>query len=251
VRRVELYDEPQLYDVLASDAGHDGELYLQLAREADGPVLELACGTGRLLKHLVDGGVEDLTGLDLSDKMLDAARARCPDVTLARGDLRDFDLDRKFAFIFLPLNSLLHMLTTEDVIAALSRVRAHLAEGGRFAFDVFNPNPGFLARDPAHRFLVTHTTDPARDGAPVTVDEMNDYDRARQVQTTQWFYSYEGEPDAIVHSVELRVIFPEELRLLLDVAGLEIEARYGDYRRQRFVSLSPHQVIVARAKEGP
>ena len=247
-RRVELYQEPWLYDVLAPRPDDDGDFYLDLARQAGGPVLELACGNGRLLSYLSAGGVADLVGLDLSQQMLDVARVRCPDVTLVRGDLVDFALERRFALVYLPLNSLLHLLTTEQILAAFARVRAHLLPGGRFAFDVFNPNPGFLARDPAHRYLVLESTDEARGGAPVVVDERTDYDRARQVQLTQWFYSYEGEPDALVHDVELRVIVPEELRLLLEVAGLSIEARYGDFRRQRFVSLSPHQVIVARVK---
>jgi len=246
VRRVELYDDPKLYDVLRPRVeSWDGPFYRQLAERSAGKVLELACGNGLLSRYLADGEGIALTGLDMAPAMLDDARSRVPEARFVEGDIRAYELGERFDLIVLALNSLLHLHTREDLQRALRCARQHLDDDGRFALDIFQPQPGFLARDPEGRFPVATREDPAT-GRTVVVTEATRYDRATQLQTTTWYYAFEGEEETVAHEIVVRVIFPEELLLLLEVAGLEVCERYGDFRKWPFDARSDHQVIVAR-----
>jgi SAM-dependent methyltransferase len=113
------------------------------------PVLELACGTGRLTIPIARDGHETV-GLDTSPTMLEAARAKAESSglgnTFVRGDMRAFALHRHFGLIVVSCNSLAHLTTNEDLRACLRRVRDHLEPGGFFAFDIVNPDVTALAR---------------------------------------------------------------------------------------------------------
>src|SRR5262249_20203843 len=97
-------------------------------------------------------------GLDNSREMLSSARARAlrdgARCSFIESDMRAFSLDRTFRLIFIARNSLLHLLTADDLVSAFTAIRAHLAPGGVFACDVFNPSPAILARPPGQRFPV-------------------------------------------------------------------------------------------------
>lgn len=110
--------------------------------------LELGCGTGRKLISIASDG-HPCTGLELSPDMLSEARRKADErglsVEWVQGDMRDFDLGRTFDFVFIAGNSLLHLHDAADLMSCFRSVRAHLAPGARFMFDVFNPNVQFLA----------------------------------------------------------------------------------------------------------
>ena len=128
----DLYDNPALYDALLPVGAHL-PYYAELAGRASGDILELACGTGQLTVPLATAGLQ-ITGLDLSEPMLSAARERAAALKVSvehlQGDMRDFDLGRRFALIFIARNSLLHLHSTEDILAAFAMVRRHLAPAG-------------------------------------------------------------------------------------------------------------------------
>src|SRR4029077_10515651 len=96
--------------------------------------------------------------MDTSAPMLNAARERAAaanvSVQYVSGDMRNFDVGRQFGLIFIARNSLLHLHLTDEILAAFAMVRRHLAPGGIFAFDVFNPNVRMLARPAGQRFPV-------------------------------------------------------------------------------------------------
>jgi 2-polyprenyl-3-methyl-5-hydroxy-6-metoxy-1,4-benzoquinol methylase len=122
---------------------------------ANGPVLELGCGTGRLTIPLASNGF-DISGLDSSESMLRRARSKTRDagvgVTWILGDMRAFDLGRKFTMIFCPLGTFNH-LRRDDVAQCLSAVRDHLLPGGHFALDTFNSDDSDKAPyDDVHGF---------------------------------------------------------------------------------------------------
>ena len=183
-------------------------------------------------------------GADLSATMLEAARAKAEatglHVEFIQADMRSFDFARRFSTILIPGNSLLHLLTLDDLRRCLACVRRHLAEGGRLIFDVSKWDLSVLARDPETRY-------PVLTAGQVTVEEMAHYDSARQIRHITWFFSVVDAPDYRVARYDLRVIFPEELLLLLDCAGFRLEARYGEFTRVAFEDLSPRQVCIARA----
>src|SRR5262245_24845064 len=125
---VDLYDHPALYDALFPVGGHL-PFYLDLAQRQSGAILELACGTGLLTVPMSAAGLETV-GLDRSSAMLKSARQRAASagvpIEFVDGDMRNFDLNRRFGLIFIARNSLLHLLSTQDLIAAFVAVKRHL-----------------------------------------------------------------------------------------------------------------------------
>src|SRR5689334_10632334 len=117
----EMYDAVRIYQTR-----RDVEFWVDAARAAKGPVLELGCGTGRVLLPIARAGVE-VTGLDRSRPMLDKARANLAReneavrarVHLHEGDMRDFDLGRRFALVLAPFRSFQHLVEIDDQLAAL------------------------------------------------------------------------------------------------------------------------------------
>ena len=129
--------------------GPDVEFYRSLAGEAAGPVLELGCGTGRALLPIAADGFP-CTGLDASQEMLSALLAKSPPRTLrlVHSPMQEFDLGGdRFALIFSAFRAFQHLYNVEDQLACLRCVRRHLAPGGVFAFDVFNPRLSRMALD--------------------------------------------------------------------------------------------------------
>src|SRR6185503_20078403 len=129
--------------------------------------------------------------LDVGKRRASAAGAS---VEFLQGDMRDFALGREFKLIIVARNSLLHLLSTEDLLAALTAVRRHLAQDGVFAFDIFNPNVALLAKPTGQRFPVMEAST-VRFG-PLSVETTNDYDAATQVNRATWFISTPDRRDA-------------------------------------------------------
>jgi SAM-dependent methyltransferase len=244
----DFYDHPDLYDALMP-AGAHVPLYVDLARQQRGAVLELGAGTGQVAVPIASLGLPTV-GLDLSRTMLQVARRRAEaigaSVVFVRGDMRDFALDRQFNLIFVARNSLLHLLSTVDLLAAFTAVRRHLAPDGVFAFDIFNPDVGLLARPPGQRFPVMEVST-ARFGS-LCVEEAHDYDPATQVNRGTWYISTPDRRDAWIVPMVLRTIFPQELPLLLSAAGLKLMDRFGNLARAPFGPESRVQVCLCRRR---
>jgi SAM-dependent methyltransferase len=242
-----LYDEPDLYDALLPASAAQLNYYLNLARQCAGTVLELACGTGQLIVPVASAGLA-ATGLDLSAKMLSAAKRRAAaagtKVRLLAADMRDFDLGRRFSLIFVARNSLLHLSDQDEFRAFFCSVRRHLEPDGILAFDIFSPSLQLLCRPSAQRFPVMRKTLPLH--GEVTVEATNDYDGDRQVNRATWFISTAQRHDAWVFPLHLRSIFPQELLTLLALNGIRLTRRDGDFNGGAFSSTSASQVCQCR-----
>ncbi len=145
-----IYDsDAELYDLQYAGYRDDVPFYLRLADELGGPVLELGAGTGRLTEALAGAGHE-VVGVELAPAMLARASGRLARhiatgrVTLHAGDMRDFALETAFPLVIAPFNALMHAYTVADQDRVLASVRRHLAPGGTFAFDVYQPRLGPL-----------------------------------------------------------------------------------------------------------
>ena len=243
-----LYDHPDLYDELLPARGH-APFYVDLARQQAGAVLELACGTGQLTIPVAAHGHPTL-GLDLSHPMLDIARRRASEngvpVRFVQGDMRHFAFDRHFDLIFVARNSLLHLLSTADLVAAFTTIRRHLTPDGVFAFDIFHPDVRWLAK-PAGQRSTLMEVETATFG-PLRVEDVPDYDAALQVNRGTWHISTPDTQDAWVVPLVLRSIFPQELPLLLAAAGLDLVDRFGDVSRSPFGAGSRLQVCLCRRR---
>ena len=242
----DFYDHPDLYDVLLPVGAHL-PFYADLARRQAGVVLELACGTGQITIPIALNG-HPTVGLDRSRAMLDVATKRAAAANAAvefvEGDMRDFALGREFDFIFVARNSLLHLLSTADLLAAFAAVRRHLAPHGVFAFDIFNPDPRLLARPGGPRVPVMEVKAPQF--GSLSVETTSDYDSATQVNHATWYISTQDKRDAWVVPLVLRSIFPQELPLLLSAAGLELTSRFGELPDAPFGARSRIQLCLCR-----
>ena len=231
-------------------AGDMLEFYRRQVARYGQPVLELACGTGRLTIPLAEDGV-DIMGLDLSTQMLELAERKAQErhlrIPFVQGDVRAFELGRKFKFIFIPAQSLSHLHQREELEDCFACVRRHLAEGGRFLIELFNPSVKLLAREPEQYYPVgSGEYEDADGGGRVVVTAQVRYDAATQVSHIRYFFrSEQSEGDVL--SFEMRQFFPQEIDALLVYNRLRIEKKYGGYDEAAFSNDSPKQLIVCQA----
>lgn len=239
-----LYNDTHLFDTM--NWGGPEPFYFDAAVGCGGPVLELGCGTGRMLVPMAEKGV-DITGIDLSGKMLAAAHGRLEtagvSATLIEGDMSRFEFAEPFALVFSGINSLLHLTSVTDLRSCFRCVRRALRPDGRFLFDIFNVQPGYLATPPDGRRKVGEFESDIY--GRYVIEETVRYDAAMQIAHKTFFYSAAGAPDFRVVTFPLRVIYPLELEVLLAIEGLRLEARYGDRSGTPFYSESPSQVCIA------
>lgn len=242
-----LYDNNWLYD-LVHEKPADGEQIAFYERQIErygSPVLELACGTGNYLVTLSVGDVE-ISGLDNSDEMLNGARQRGESqntaTNLINADMRSFDLGQKFALIFVAGNSLQHLNSLEDVEACFDSVKKHLAPGGKFIVEVFNPSLRLLNRNPDERFFVGEYK--SGEGWIVLTENVF-YDAATQINHLQWHYKNQFIKEEQTVTFTMRQFFPQELDALFRYNDFRIEHKYGDFDESAFTSDSPKQIIVA------
>ena len=236
---VEVYDESAAAAAAAGPMAGDVEFYRRLARETGGPILEVGCGTGRVTGALAADG-HDVVGVDLSAPMLRMAerrRARLDPAVAARlsfqaGDMLTLDVGREFALIITPSRVFQFALTTEAQRSALAALRRHLRPDGRLVLDLFDTLLDMVVPGaPTGRKgeLVHPGT-----GNPVTWEVTGRYpDPARQVVVEDWTWqerSPNGAPIRTeVERLTLRWSTRSEMRLLFELAGLEVVAEYGDF----------------------
>jgi SAM-dependent methyltransferase len=244
------YTDGRLYDRLFPGGGPAVDFYRAEADRQGGRVLELGCGTGQKLIPIASDG-HPCTGLELSSGMLAEAQRKADERALAvewvEGDMRDFDLGRTFDLVFIAANSLLHLHEAGDLLSCFRSVRAHLAPGARFIFDVFNPNVRLLADADGVRRTRDALSFVDPDRGDVRVDVAETYDAAEQVTRGTWYFSADFEPDFVVAALEVRSIFPQELPLLLSLSGLRVVERFGDWSGRPFAGGSAIQLCVCES----
>ncbi len=235
------------YELIRDPSG-DVAFYRKLAHEAQGPVLELGCGTGRILLAIAVDGIP-CTGLDASPRMLDALRRKEAPSTLRLvcAPMQDFDLGPdRFKLIFAGFRVFQHLYTVEDQLACLACVRRHLAPGGSFAFDVFAPN---LDR-------VRRTREPERedvrfeqDGEQIVRYTAVDFDHVHQLMRLRMRYerSQGGEViDNEIVEMRMRYFFRYEIEHLLARAGFDEVQILGGFDGRPYDYTSGETIVVAR-----
>jgi SAM-dependent methyltransferase len=252
----EHYVDAALYDYEYRRRRADVNHYRALAKEhaRKGIVLELACGSGRVLGPLVRDGHRAI-GVDLSAAMLQRAAARLERlsaarrerVLLVRADMRRYAFGTTFPLILCPFNAFQHLYTRTDVEAFLASVAAHLAPDGRLAFDVLNPDLAWLTRDPHKRWARTKFHHPET-GELLEYSTNQTYDPVTQIVYMRIYYESldekaKGKRTKVVR-LSHRQFFPSELEALLAANGFAIDERWGGFDRQPFRGGSESQVLV-------
>lgn len=244
----DLYRDGRHYDLQNSAWTEDIPFLERQIKHYGEPVLELACGTGRITIPLAEKGIE-ITGLDLTEPMLAQAQkkaaARNLQIKWVLADCRTFRIPQSFRVIIFPFNSIGHLHDRESIEACFARVREHLTDDGRFIIDMFNPDLKILTRGPQERFSVGEYLDPDGYG-PVTITESNEYNAKKQINRITWRYRLkEHQTERVVHW-GVRIFYPQEFDALLHYNGFTIENKYGTYDEQPFTATSPKQLIVCR-----
>ncbi|MBU0551905.1 class I SAM-dependent methyltransferase [Myxococcota bacterium] len=257
----DFYVDPVYYDYEFKERRADVRWYTQRYLDADGPALELGVGSGRVALYAARKGAE-IIGLDVSESMLKRAEERIKHLpkahrdklTLIQGDMRDFKLDRQFNLISCPFNAFQHLYTRQDVERALACVKAHLAPGGLFLFDVLMPDLEYLSRPPFQRIEGIRFKHPTHD-AHYIYSERSAYDPIEQLNQMVFEYTLSDAPGAGPEQEEIqlshRVFYPAELEALLHYNGFEVVSRFGDFEENPLCHDCESQILVCRASTSP
>ena len=249
----------RLYDLDLQDDPGDLDLYLALADRADGPVLELAAGTGRLAVPLALAG-HQVTAVDIDPAMIDRGRTRAeaagvpPDrLTFVEADLLGLQLPDagRYAFAFIALNSIMLLASRDAQRGAFRTLAAHLAPGGLAAVDAWLPDADDLARFDGRIMLEWPRTDPDT-GAVVTKAGSAQHDAATNTVNLSAIYEEgrQGEaPRRWVRHDRLRLVSADELAAFAEDAGLRVEIMAGGYDLSPIGPGSERAVLVAERVE--
>jgi SAM-dependent methyltransferase len=247
------------YDLEHAGVTDDLELYLGFAEATGSPILELGCGSGRLLVPLAEAGYA-VTGVDSSAAMLERCRERArtagvaEQVTLVQGDMRHLALPaRDYRLAFVALGTFQHLASLADRRAALAAIRAHVIPGATLVLDLAQAEPRRLAalaeagqiahigtwRDPAADTMLTHTLAARPGPAPATLT------------LAHWYDVYQQNGPVTRTSVEttLAAISRHEIELLLAATGWRLRQIYGDHQMDDWDESSPRLIAIAQAAE--
>lgn len=242
------------YDLEHAQYSEDLDMYQNYAEISGGRVLELACGSGRLLKPLAAQGYE-ITGVDSSERMLEIAQKelaqaglqeRC---TLVQQDISALELGHKYRFAFIALGSFGHITARSKQQQVLRKIREHLSVGATFILDITNQDARYMEelggqllhlgtwKQEGNTYL-THFVSPATSSNRHLLELTHFYER----------YPQGGSVERTVVTTYLALFERVEIELLLEQAGFVIKDVYGDYDFSEFQLESPRMIFLAEAK---
>lgn len=249
---------PELYDLEHASFADDIALYLQLAEVVGDPILELGCGSGRVLLALARAGYR-LAGIDRSGPMLDRARDAVAEeglaeqVTLVQADMTAAGTagDRQYGLVLLALNGVMHLETSERQREVLTTARRALDPRGMLAIDTVNPDPGFLA---ALDGRVEHEgTWLLPDGTRVDRFGSRRHQPATQRIDTRLWYDLAGEDGQlrrVSSEFSMRHVTRAELELMLELCGFAEWQVYGSYELDPYDDGSERLIVLAEVTAG-
>ncbi len=241
------------YDIEHAQFSEDLDMYSNYAEVSGGSLLELACGSGRVLLPLAREGYE-VTGVDTSRSMLALARQALQEAGVAshselvQQDMRTMRLGCKFRMAFIALGSFAHITSRKEQQQALATVHAHLSTGGLFILDISNADARYMedlggqilhqgtwSRDDGK--VLTHFVSPASSTDRHLLELTHFYDQHSQGGTVQ----------RTTVTTHLYLFERGEMELLLEQAGFIIKDVYGDYDLGPYQLESPRMIVVAEA----
>lgn len=234
--------------------------YVELASGTEGPVLEIGCGTGRILLPIARAG-NRVTGLDSSRSMLDICRRKLAAepagvsslAELVHGDMRDFSLERVYPLVLIPFRAFQHLLTVEEQVQALHCVGRHMPAGGRLVIDLFNPNMEYIMDESRRTEFGEEPPFEMPDGRKVTRRFRNpSVDLGEQLMDCEIIYRIEdpdGGTEEVVHGFSLRYLFRFEAEHLLARSGFEVEEVLGGFNGEAFGSSWPGEIIISASRK--
>lgn len=238
-----------LYDL---EYAHDYDLpfWRSLAGREAGPVVEWGAGTGRLAIPLAATG-HDVSAVELSGGMVARGKEKGGSVDWVVGDMRSASLGRRYGLAVCAFNSFLCLRSVEDALAFLRNAHGHLLPGGLLGIEVSAFSPEELV-DPPGGPTLRH--DFTRELAEGRLDRLSvsGYDAATQLMNMRLFYERYDASGTLesrrAHDLTIRTTTRDESRLMLMLAGFEVEAVYGDFEGEPFTPASDHLIVLARRR---
>jgi SAM-dependent methyltransferase len=241
------------YDLLYGTREDDLDLWLNLAEEIAGPVLEIGCGTGRVTIPLLQAGYH-VTGIDIAAEAIQAAQAKFQaggfqqQGQLHQADMRNFDLAQKdFAWAFIPINTFMHCQTLADQQATLRAVAMHLKPGGTLVIDLFHPTPQMLLESDGELVLEQQIEDDLT-GHTIYWFVSRRLQLADQCQEVTFLLDEimnDGTMRRDSLTFSLRYLHHFEMTLLLNNAGFQISEILGNYDGSSFDHESHRMIFIA------
>jgi SAM-dependent methyltransferase len=239
---------PDLYDQQYAHYRDDLAFYVRLVADYGGPVLELGAGSGRVTAALARAGHE-VVAVERAEAMLERAEAHLQDagliaqVQLVHGDMRALELEQSFPLVIAPFNTLMHAYTLPDQDATLQSVRRHLAPGGRFACDLYNPN-GFGALGVLRREAEwSHVG-----GEQAELFVLQEHDPTKQLLTSRYYLDTldaNGSLTRRTATLLQRYYTRFELERALQLAGFTRRTFFGGFDKRPYRASAPHLIAVA------
>lgn len=247
----------ELYDGYPGNYLDDILFFVEEAKSAGSPVLEIGIGTGRLALCLAAAGIE-VVGIDASPGMLGVLSrklGRFPHladrVRAVAADMRRFALAARFPLALVPFRTFLYMLTRGDQRSALRAIRRHLLPGGRVIMAFFVPPPALIAQGRTERMEMTRFPAPDGGGEVVAYDwtEFGPSQRLVSHITYEWSPQRGLPIRQMEHMLTVRYLFPEEVPPLLEECGYRVTSAYGDFDRGPLTADSHEQIWIAERVE--
>ncbi|MGH2530134.1 MAG: class I SAM-dependent DNA methyltransferase [Actinomycetota bacterium] len=219
-----------------TDPGAAVDFLAELA--GSGPALELAIGTGRIALPLATRGVE-IRGIDASTAMVDKLRKKPggTDIQVTMGDFTDVAVEGRFRLVFVVFNTLFALLTQDDQRRCVRNVADHLTDDGVFVVEAFVPD---LARFDRGQRVQTHRLDAGRVFLDVSLHDPKNQRVSVQLLVFE-------ESGFRMFPIELRYVWPSELDLMAELAGLRLRDRWGDWNHEPFTGEGKHVSVYERA----
>jgi SAM-dependent methyltransferase len=233
----------------------DRDFYVQYCCEAGGKIVELGCGTGRILIPAAAAGCL-VTGIDRSEYMLARCREKLSQKTievqkrvhLIEASMTDFDLNDRFRLAIIPFHSFQHLITVDEQMACLKRINHHLIPDGRLVFDVFQVKFDLIINPEVTKETV-YDNFTLPDGRQATYSgRIAALHRAEQYNDVELIFNItdsDGNTERMVQTFPMRYFFRYEMEHLLARSGFKVIEIYGNFDHTPLTDDSPEMIFVA------
>ena len=252
----------EFYDWVYEQRGpNDIDFFIDYSRRASGRTLEMGCGTGRVLIPTAISGYE-ITGLDLSPYMLRKCQEKLEKeprevrerVRLIQGNMTSFHTGETYSLVTVPCRAFQLLISIEEQQSCLECIYRHLASGGLFILDIFNPYPPRLVPDPKYTAEIEHPPETELpDGRKLRrASRTSAFHREQQyndIEITYYVSHPDGKTERLVQSFPMRYFFRYEVEHLLNLCGFRVVELFGDFDRSAFSNDSPEMIFVAEKSD--
>lgn len=242
------------YDAEHTDKTDDLAMYSELADEHGSPILDVGCGTGRVMFHLAQEG-HKVHGIDSEYNMLQRAKIKLDVMPHVRdklvfynGDVLTYEIAEQFKLVLLSYNSLMHFHTQDEQLGLLRRLRQLIAPDGLLVIDLPNAGETFATQD-SDALTLERTFIDAETGHMVMQQAVSYLDRVQQLMQVTWVYDEITEDGLLMRTVApviFRYFFYPEVALLLSQTGFRADSVYGDTDLSPFEDGCERMIVFAR-----